>query len=359
MASTRLKQSCAKCNKGGGTAMCHGCQQSFCTKHFLEHRQELSQQIEDVGQEHDLLRQDWNRNKNIDTLLVRIDKWEQESIKTIQTCAQNARVALQQLHNQTNNELKMSFDKLTQEIQDYRESHDYTEIDIKNWIEQLKEFRQIIEKPSFVNIDYDNNIASVIKLIKVTRAQYLLLPFSPGKQLNEDNSPTDEQIIGSSSEKFGESFGNIELSTDGLTASCSRTNWDMSCISGIGCYSSRIHHIHFHIENKTSNYLFFGIITASQQLASNISEAMSANGWWELDYIVVNGKTKVGKQTKTINSGDDVTLILNCDKRLIQLLHHRTNKLVGISIDLEQCPFPWKIIIRLFSANDCIKIVHS
>ncbi|CAF3863153.1 unnamed protein product, partial [Rotaria sp. Silwood1] len=58
MASTNMKQICAKCNKGGGIAMCHGCQQSFCTKHFVEHRQELSQQIDHIGQEHDLLRQD-------------------------------------------------------------------------------------------------------------------------------------------------------------------------------------------------------------------------------------------------------------------------------------------------------------
>ncbi|CAF2469041.1 unnamed protein product [Rotaria sp. Silwood2] len=358
MTSNQMKHACTKCNKGGGTAMCHGCQQSFCSKHFLEHRQELSQQIDYIGQEHDFLRRDLNCNKNIGSLLEHIDKWEQESIKTIQASAQNARVALQQLHNQTNNELKVSFDQLTQEIRYCRESDDYTEIDIKNWIDQLKELRQIIEKPSFVNIDYDNNIASVIKLIKVTRAQHSLLSFSQGKRLNENNNHTDEQIVGLSSEKFAESFGNIELSTDGLTGRCLSYCWDGSCISGIGCYSSRIHHIHFRIENKTSNYLFLGIITASQQLASNISNTNSANGWWELDYIVVNGKTKVGKQTKTINSGDDVTLILNCDDRIIQLQHHRTNTLVGIPIDLEQCPFPWKFVIRLDTEHDCIKIVH-
>ncbi|CAF2880382.1 unnamed protein product [Rotaria sp. Silwood2] len=359
MASTRLKQTCAKCNKGGGTAMCHGCQQSFCTKHFVEHRQELSQQIDDVGQEHDLLRQDWNRNKNIDTLLVRIDKWEQESIKTIQTCAQNARVALQQLHNQTNNELKMFFGKLTQQVQDCQQSDNYTEINIKNWIKQLKELRQIIEKPSFVNIDYDNSITSPIKLIKVTGVQHSLLSFSQGKQLNENNNDTENRFVGwSSNEKFNENFGNITLSTDGLAAWCSRTTTGGSYISGIGRYSSRIHFIRFRIVHRDSDYWFFGIITASQQLISRISRAKSAYGWRELRYTVVNGEPKNRDLTEIIKSGDEITLILNCDNRLIQLQHHRTNTLVEISIDLEQCPFPWKFVIGLDSINDGIKIVR-
>ncbi|CAF1208689.1 unnamed protein product [Rotaria sordida] len=358
MASIRMKQTCTKCNKGGGIAMCHGCQQSFCTKHFIEHRQELSQQIDDIGQEHDLLRRDLNCDKNTDSLLEHINKWEQESIKTIQTCAHNARSTLQQLYNQTKNELKVSCDRLTQELRDCRESDDYTEIDIKNWVEKLKEFRQIIERPSIINIDYDNNITSAIKLIKVTGLQHSQLSFSQEKQSNENNNHTDGQIVRSSSEKFKEIFGSITLSTDGLTAWCSHSRWDGSCVSGIGRYSSKIHHIRFRIENKESGYWFFGIITASQELTPRISETKSTYGWWELGCTIVNGKMNDKNQTKIMNSGDEVTLILNCDNQLIQLHHHRTNTLVGLPIDLEQCPFPWKLVFRLDCEHDCIKILH-
>ncbi|CAF4057960.1 unnamed protein product, partial [Rotaria sp. Silwood1] len=273
-------------------------------------------------------------------------------------CAQNARTTFQQLHNQPKNELKISFDKLTQEIRDCRESYDYTEVDIKKWIDQLKEFRQIIERPSIIKIDYDNNITSAVKLIKVTGPQHSLLSFTQEERLNENNNCTNEQMIASPSEKFSESFGDIELSTDGLSGRCLSSRWDGSCISGMGRYSSKIHYIRFRIENKTSNYWFFGIITASQQLTSSISAVQSACGWWDLGYIVVNGKTKDGNRTKTMNSGDEVTLILDCDNRLIQLQHHGRNALVGIQIDLEQCPFPWKLVIRLDSEHDCVKIVH-
>ncbi|CAF3749329.1 unnamed protein product, partial [Rotaria sordida] len=219
-------------------------------------------------------------------------------------------------------------------------------------------FRQIIERPSIINIDYDNNITSAIKLIKVTDLQHSPLSFSQEKQSNENNNHTNEQIVGSSSEKFKDTFGSITLSTDGLTAwyLCTTENWP--CISGIGRYSSKIHHIRFRIENKDSNYWFFGIITASQELTSRISRVKSAYGWWELCYTVVNGVREGRDPTEIMNSGDEVTLILNCDNQLIQLHHHRTNTLVGLIIDLEQCPFPWKFVIRLNSPQDCIKILH-
>jgi uncharacterized UBP type Zn finger protein len=68
MASAIMKQTCTKCSKGGGIAMCNGCQQSFCIKHFVEHRQELSQQMEDIGQEHDLLRRDMTYEKGTHAL---------------------------------------------------------------------------------------------------------------------------------------------------------------------------------------------------------------------------------------------------------------------------------------------------
>ncbi|CAF3949412.1 unnamed protein product [Rotaria sp. Silwood1] len=311
MTSTNMKQICAKCNKGGGIAMCHGCQQLFCTKHFVEYRQELSQQIDQIGQEHDLLRQDLSREENIDSFLVRIDQWEQESIKTIQICAQNARTTFQQLHNQTKNELKISFDKLTQEIRDYRESYDYTEI------------------------DYDNNITSAVKLIKVTGPQHSLLSSTKEERLNENNNCTHVQMIVSPSEKFNESFGDIESSTDGLSGRCLSSRWDDSCISGMGCYSSKIYCIRFRIESRTSNCWFFGIITASEKLTSSITERKSACAWWKVGYSIVGGTQKGRDLTRIMKSGDEVTLILDCDNRLIQLQHHYTNALVGIQIDLE------------------------
>jgi hypothetical protein len=62
--------------------------------------------------------------------------------------------------------------------------------------------------------------------------------------------------------------------------------------------------------------------------------------------------------SKTIATGDKVTLILNCDSRKIQLHHHRTKKIVDMPIDLRLCEFPWKIVVILFAKNDSVEILR-
>jgi hypothetical protein len=357
MASAMMRQTCAKCNKSGGIATCNGCQQSFCIKHFVEHRQELSQQMDNIGQEHDLLRRDMNYEKNTPTLFAYIDQWEQESIRTIQAAAKKARVDLQQLLDQTKNELKISVHRLTEELRTCRESDDYTEIDINKWTEQLQGLRQIIENPSNINIGYENNATSAISLIKVSGQQQPTLFFNQNERLNENNHRSSQQYVTLSREKFADVCGDIRLSADGLTGLAAGNRWDGSCVSGIGRYSSKIHPIRFRIENKISHFLFFGIITASQKLISSITEVKSAYGWWDFGFIIVNGKGNSRDQTKIISSGDEITMILDCDNRQIQLEHHRTKKIGIIPVDLEQCPFPWKIVIRLDFERDCIQIL--
>jgi hypothetical protein len=55
MASINTKKACSKCNKQAVIATCNECQDLFCSKHFNEHRQDLSQQMNNTGQECDLL----------------------------------------------------------------------------------------------------------------------------------------------------------------------------------------------------------------------------------------------------------------------------------------------------------------
>lgn len=360
MALATSKQTCAKCSKGGGIAMCNGCQRSFCIKHFVEHRQELSQKMEDIGQEHDLLRRDIHNETNINSLSKCIDQWEQEAIKTIQTTARKARIDLQQLLNQTKNELQISVDRLTEELRTCRESDDYTEVDIQKWVERLKELRQMIENPSHINIGCENNSTSVIPLIRVSIAQRPSVPSNQERRMNENDYPIFEQFINreSPSEKFIEVYGDILLSTDGLTGYAIASRYDGSCISGIRRYFSNVHPIRLRIEKKNSVHLFFGIITGSEILKGNISNVKSAYGWWDLDSTIVNGKVRDRSQTKTISEDDSVTLILDCDNQQIQLKHHRTNTVVTLPVDIDQCPFPWKIVFRLDILNDCIKILH-
>ena len=173
MASVRIRQPCIKCQKGSGTASCGGCEQWFCTKHFVEHRQELSIQIDHIGQEHDLLQRDLIQENITHPLLSRIDQWEQKSIQKIKQAAEEARTKLQTFLADTKDQMKTSLGQVTNELQSSRESDDYTEIELDKWMEQLKELRLMTEEPTTIEIvdDDADQTQSLIRLVLVRQNQ--------------------------------------------------------------------------------------------------------------------------------------------------------------------------------------------
>ena len=81
MATSETRRSCVKCSTGKAIAACNGCRQMFCIHHFTEHREELSNLMDNVSQEHDLLWGNLFQGNFEHPFLHRIDAWEQESIK--------------------------------------------------------------------------------------------------------------------------------------------------------------------------------------------------------------------------------------------------------------------------------------
>ncbi|CAF0967912.1 unnamed protein product [Adineta ricciae] len=356
MAST--KRVCGKCNKGAGTAMCYGCEQAFCTKHFIEHRQELAQQMEYIGQEHDVLQRDLTHDHSKHALLTRINQWEQESLTKIQIAAQAARTTLQQLLNRPKNNLQVSISKVTEELQSSRELDDYTELDIKRWTDQLQEFRKILDCPIPVNLEYEKDSRSAIRLLKITEPQPLDTHYQTTQihELSDWKTPVSD---GNFAERFEDIFGKVTLSENGLVATCFGGHADRSCVGGTGRYSTGVHYTHFRIEQTSTHYhSFFGIINASEKMTYDIWNSTSFHGWWDLDYNVISGKSNRRLSPETIRMGDEVTLMLDCINRRMQLEHHRTNRTVNMPIDLQLCPFPWKIIVLLLGKDDCVRILH-
>ena len=172
MASTTIRQACVKCEKGLGITTCGGCQRWFCTKHFIEHRQELAIRIDNIGQEHDLFRRDVIQPTIDHPLLTRINQWEQQSIDRIKGAAEEVRTNLQQYLVNTKDQIKTSLDQLTNDLQSSRNTDDYTEIELDKWIKQLQEFREALEKPTDLEIVGDEEqTESIIRLIELTQKQ--------------------------------------------------------------------------------------------------------------------------------------------------------------------------------------------
>jgi hypothetical protein len=313
--------------------------------------------MDNIGQEHDVLRRDLTCEQDTHPLLMRINQWEQESIDKIQTAAKSARTHLQQLLNKAKNNLKTSVNKMTEELQSSRESDDYTELNIKTWTNQLQELREMLDNPRTIDIDYENDTLSVIRLINVNDQQSSD-SLAQTSQLHELSNRMSDDLDICVSERFVDIFGKITLSEGGLAATCSGGSSVGSSVGGIGRYSSGVHCIRFRIEQLSTDYFtFLGIINSSEQITTNIVKSTSCHGWRELDYAVVSGKKRKSSLNSTIRTGDELTLMIDCDNRKIQLEHHRLNRILDISVDLRLCAFPWKIVVLLDCKGDCIRIL--
>ncbi len=357
MASESSKITCTKCSAASRTAMCHGCEQSFCTKHFIDHRQELDLQMNHIEQERDVLQRNLIQNPSPHPLLERINQWEQESINEIQLAAEAARTDLQQLLDHRKDGLKKSIDKMTEELQYSQELDDYTEQDIKEWKDQLQELRKMLDSPPTISIEYDQDTQSIIRLIKVSDSR-TSHSSSHISQSYENDNLIPQTIIPLTKEKFDGCFGDVALLRDGLVALC-LADFNISCTSGVGRYSSGVHHIRFRIEQMSNDkYFLFSIVTALEKLTEDILNSTSVHGWMDLGRPFLMGVPYEQNSTQVIRTGDEVTLTLDCDNQWIQLKHHQTNTSTKLQVDVHQCPFPWKIVIAFSAKNDCVRILY-
>ena len=341
MASTIGKKPCATCTKGVAVTTCDGCRRSFCVKHFVDHRAELSNHIEEIAQEHDLLRQDLERYNIDENLFLRISTWEEESITMIRLAAETARADLRDLLEKNNTISKATLTKITNELQFSRESNDYTEIDIDKWLEQLKEFRKKIELPSTTYIDRNESSEAVIHLIKVY------------DQRQHQTSSIMSNSIGE--ERFDEVIGKGTVSDGNLVIKC-RANSIFSCPSVYGAnrYFSGTHHIRFRIEQMGEAHIFFGITSARE--ASTHIRNKSKYGWWCWNEVGIDETTEVAEH-QIVRTNDEMTLTLSCDRQQIELGHRRNNRFGHLPVDINVCPFPWKIVVILQSNGDSVRIL--
>jgi len=343
---------CTKCKKSVSVARCHGCEQSFCTKHFMKHRLYLSQQMDDLSKKQELLQEDLNRNNFENPLLSSIYAWERKSMKTIEAIAEKARDDLQQWMEKTKKEVKISLEQINEQLQSTEKWDNYTELDIQKWTKQLEELRNLLEKPSTISIVEVEDPSPIIRKIKVIDKQ--LAPRS--SVLLEKSELISLQSTDSVQNHFVKMFGSCKLSEDNRVVTHSNYRAGLSQITGNNHYSSRKHSLDFLIENKGIKNIFIGIISSSHTIISPTFD-YSIHGWWNLDYSIINGESQGSDNNEIIQTDDKITLIIDCDNQQIQLEHYRTKRRVHLPIKLEVCPFPWKILIRLLTAGDSIRIL--
>lgn len=360
MDRVRESQPCGKCKTARGIAFCGGCHESFCNRHFQQHRQELSLQMDTLGQNYDLLQRDLSDKPQEHPFIERINTWEQQAIEKIRKAAATARDDLQKLLDQIKSDLQTSIATTVTEIKDFRHDGGYTENELQRWTIELQNFRQEFEAPCHVSIENDAENESNIGLIKLSVPnQPPVSPIIEPNEQDETASPLEEKRNFFLDEKF-DLKTDAKLSDKQLIATCvPKYGSPGTLVFGVNMYSTGSYDISFRIEKKGLSRLFFGIYSASKRRPDAISSGVenSVYGWWDMNSSVSNGIRQEGGVEQIIATDDKLVLTLDCHHHLIQLYHIRNNQQTQLAVDVNKCPFPWKMIIKLTANNDCVRIL--
>ncbi|CAF1926556.1 unnamed protein product [Rotaria magnacalcarata] len=147
MATRTASNQCLMCPKGEGTCNCAGCKGFFCTQHFIEHRKQLSKQLDDdVVSAHDQFSEEINKikqsNSSPSALLSKIDQWQTATVEKIQKAAEKAREQVIQLFNKDKETITKRFEQLKKEILTRRETDSFVEHDLECMKENINQLQQ-------------------------------------------------------------------------------------------------------------------------------------------------------------------------------------------------------------------------
>jgi hypothetical protein len=361
MATTTIKNSCVKCVKGTGIVTCDGCRQSFCNKHLSEHRQELLQEMNRINGQCEHFRQNLAQENDPGPILSAIDDWEKQSIGKINSAAEKARADVRQMTERTISDFNQALNKITKKIESSRETGDAIEIDLIRWTEQFQTLQDLLKLPFPISVISDEKPVSKIHFIKVkyeppvTDALYAK---EKSKQYStikvESHSSVSKQANSSAEERFYQVAGHVGLSEGDLVATCV----GYSSICGIKHYGTGIHRIRFRIIAKKHEGIFFGILTSMQHMIARASELPSVHGWRDFDRVIINGNAQLkARKEKNIEPGDEMTLIMDCDRAEISLTHHQLKQKVQMPVDLKKCPLPWTLLVSSYG-DDVISMLR-
>ena len=322
---------CDVCNKAAGIYDCRDCQRTFCKNHVTEHNLELSKQMDDIYNQHDLLKEQLS---NRHPLILEINNWEQESIEKIRNVAEEARHEFDKLFIDNKELITTQLEEISTQLETYKQTDDYTEKNLTEWRQALENLQKELSTPSNIHLEKVNDEQWLQRLEIITTS------------LN-------------ATENFEEISNEVRILENGCVAENGIAGHHE--IRGSIKYSTGIHKIRLRIEKMAHNHwMFLGIISQNTVMQNSSYWSTSAYGWAKNPtQVFLNGKNNLGYNNydADIDENDIIHLTLNCDNRMIELENDRTKKKYSIPIDLNNCPFPWQLHVNLYSSNDRIRIL--
>jgi len=353
------KHSCITCNKGGIIMLCDRCEQTFCDKHVIQHRQQLPNQLDDIIKEHDLIQEELRQPSTKHSLLKSIDKWEKESIVKIQTAAETAREELREMIENSKERLSTVCRDIVENLHSNREVGEFCANDLIKAMQQLKQLKMKIVSPLSVNLIEDKK--SVIHLITVKGTDFM----NQDLEKNKIYSVTKRILTSDIQEKFSKVIGPVTIDEDGLLARHNSENSTFAYILGEQLYSKGRQTVRFKIEQSQTPYnIFFGCVSSQINLNKIHYKSPLIAGWFGYNEVYQHSScmTNVhmhGYDSNKIEAYDIISLTFDCDEKQIEFYPEHTKKIHELSIDIDKAPLPWQLLVILAYKNDCVKILYN
>ncbi|CAF1424856.1 unnamed protein product [Rotaria magnacalcarata] len=126
-------------------ANCIGCKDLFCFVHLMEHRQQLSDQFDQLIKQHTDINEHSLTEVNIRQHLEYIDKWESEIIQLIQQHTKDVKEKILCISNVYKNELRQRYTNLGKDLSDKRVLNAIIEGDLKEISKQIEQLDKDIK----------------------------------------------------------------------------------------------------------------------------------------------------------------------------------------------------------------------
>jgi hypothetical protein len=338
MASLPIQRTCAANNtcRQTGIAICEGCSQSFCGKHFPDHRHFLGKEMNEIMEEYNHFENSLNEHRNnpdSHSLVKQIKEWEQQSINKIHQRAKELRSKLYESTNVHVNELLVKLHCISEELNEYRKDNAFTETDFGRWKESLSDLKLKFISSSTITINQHSNFFP---------RQIISVGWKMATDLLEQVSDNNVQI---------EENGQVAIHDDSEI---------FTEIRGKNQYASGCHKIYIKIEHPLDRWMFLGVTSKLSPLQNTSHNSQSSYGWSSNNLTWSNGQCYQNRSNAVEMKRNDIIMLnFDCDQHIISITNENTKTKHELNVNINNCPLPWQLHVNLYQPKSKIRILST
>ncbi len=159
-------------------------------------------------------------------------------------------------------------------------------------------------------------------------------------------------------EIFHQHIGDVEIVENGLVVAHG-SSINSGEVRGKEEYTNGKHQLRFQIE-RSSAYIFIGIISKTTPIIQNSYLSSSSYGWISQDHYhaggVIRRKGDIFSDYDQLEN-DIIELLIDVTTQTLHYTNERTKQSRKLTVDLNKCPLPWQLIINLSGCEDRVRIL--